>query len=66
MRKKAREIVESMEEISLLENIDEAYCRQLLATKGDETLEREIIHNKRVILRDVFDTLGVMGGQSGK
>lgn len=64
MREKAREIMALMDEINLLDNIDEAYCRQLLATKGDQTLERELIHNKRVIMRDVFDTLGVMGGQS--
>jgi len=53
-----------MDEISLFQELDEAYCRQLKGTKGDQTLEREIIHNKRVILDDVIDTLRTMGGQS--
>ena len=56
--------MELMEEINLLENLDDSYCRAMLATQGDETLQREIIHNKRIILREVFDMLRVMGGQS--
>jgi len=56
--------MELMEEINLLENMDDAYSRASLATQGDQTLERELIHNKRIILRDVFDTLRTMGGQS--
>ena len=60
----AREIMALMEEINLLENLDDSYCRAMLATDGPQTLEREIIHNKRVILREIFDMLRVMGGQS--
>lgn len=53
-----------MEEISLRENLDEALCRQLMATAANDMQTREIIHLKRVLLGDVFDMLRVIGGQS--
>lgn len=55
-----------MEEINLRENLDEAYSRALLGTTlGPEGLhERELLHVKRSMLVDLFDTLRVLGGQS--
>jgi len=53
-----------LEEINLRENLDEALCRQLMATDPADMQGREIIHLKRQLLAEVFDMMRLKGGQS--
>ena len=56
----AKEAMDLLEEINLQENLDEALCRQLMATAPTDMQAREIIHLKRCLLGEVIDTLAIL------
>ena len=51
-----------LEEINLRENLDEAFCRKLMATDPGDMQAREIIHIKRQLLAEIFDMMRLKGG----